>query len=1104
MNITPASPLSSPTDWFSNRELQRSQASGLDRIAEQAAESSSTATATQDGSSVPAVAVSVASVASALAPSPAVSALDSDQEQQDDDVVPSRSISQLTKPTDQSPVESPQRAIVDRSISQKESLVTPAQASAPEHRNLATDTLVPPKPITDHHDGPASDAESSDRSLQVPQARRRSVVSDVSSASPSPGPDDDQRRARRSVSLSPADDVPITSTSELRDEQQTLPDQPKSSAPSSREVGESVVSAVGRGAETTTVQPPTTESKPTQAAQSSRGGQAVVPRLVAEQSVPQPEQYGNGQHRPFSFAGIEGVGAIHQPRTMQEQDLSKMPSQPMSPISQSRSSAALSKEMSQVSVDEVTEQETPAGQRQSRSYSRPFGVDPNVKNHPALRSAEPQQQPIDRAQMYSTESPLPSANRPQEGFVSPQKQEQQPSPMHQKQPSDQGYRIPGPYVQQYRSPKQITSPKNGRSQAQVLASGNALPSAINTQQHFDRNSPQPRSGRASYIAPAQQNAPSYQDQPTDMGTPDAYAEFDMKPGEYQIYAQDEPVQQQNRPAGPPPVPIAQPPQQPVLAQPQNVQPRPEPQAERKKSAFGKLFGGSSSRGSTLQKQGRVGSPVEKPERPQKEKRGSFLRRNESVSSQQSSKHSGGDQLGQLPPPNLLSHSAKPQSRDALRSPTPENEKPLEGKKKRFSGLGGKLFKSSSNARAATAPTPPTHANGPEQQNSNQRMMSPGPYSAQSQRMMSPEQYSTGTPQGQYPAGPGSYFHQVQRQPQHPQSAYAQGQPHVQTPQYPAAASPYQHQPQSGVYNYSGQDSQYPPPHGQQQDVGPFPPGSSPYMNPNQNRPSDLRIDTSNQPRNQSSMPATAPARVHSPRTSSFGSAPYNPNPSPGVTTTTGAASPPPRSSKPPPQARHTPRAHVADLHKRSRSPRLGRPASDDLDVASRKQPRSVAGTTNNLGTFNSKKMSPVGGVPRAESDQERPFAITVPGLDDEEAERRKKLLRERIENGRVRSETPVSVESSSGRASHTYTKVSSISGLDRNVSVLEGYNNNPTSPRDARRSSARDRSTPGVIAELPGSKADGYESEEEIPMSATAYPGQEWMPVFVGDGRWDD
>lgn len=37
--------------------------------------------------------------------------------------------------------------------------------------------------------------------------------------------------------------------------------------------------------------------------------------------------------------------------------------------------------------------------------------------------------------------------------------------------------------------------------------------------------------------------------------------------------------------------------------------------------------------------------------------------------------------------------------------------------------------------------------------------------------------------------------------------------------------------------------------------------------------------------------------------------------------------------------------------------------------------------------------------------------------------------------------------------------------------------------------------------ELPGSRPDGYESEEEVVMSATAFPGQEWMPVF---DKWED
>jgi hypothetical protein len=168
--------------------------------------------------------------------------------------------------------------------------------------------------------------------------------------------------------------------------------------------------------------------------------------------------------------------------------------------------------------------------------------------------------------------------------------------------------------------------------------------------------------------------------------------------------------------------------------------------------------------------------------------------------------------------------------------------------------------------------------------------------------------------------------------------------------------------------------------------------------------------------------------------------------------------------------------------------------SDDFDPPQRNQPAP----NSMLGTFTSKHISPVGGVRRPDNDQERPFAINLPGLDEDESSRRKKKdPRHRISAGPARSETPVSVESGGPGTSNA-------GHLERNVSVLEGYNSTPLSPNKERRESARDKTTPGFPAELPGSKAEGYESEEEIPMSATAYPGQEWMPVFVGDGRWDD
>ena len=1061
------------------------------------------------------------------APSPAISALESEPADHEDVGVPSRSISQLTKPTDDSPVASPHLANVEASQSQKEGPdAHPALVAKSNEAPAAT--LAPPPAFTDRHDGSTSDAESSDRSLRVPQARPRSIISDVSSASPGPGPDAETHNLRRSVSLSPADERPVASISGVRGEQPVTTDRLVTSNNEAPKIDQVVPPETASAAPVShQQQPANSESLP--APQQHTIVEPLAHDQVTEQAPtrrePPSEQRDAGQYRPFSFVGIEGMGAPHHAQPVQDQDLNRIPSQPMSPIS--RSSVALSKEMSQVSVDEVPEQAHAPGQRQSRSYSRPFGVDPNVRNHPALRTGEAEELPLDRAQMYSSESPLPSAKRPQDDVppVSQRREQQQPPMPQPPRPYEQGYRIPGPYVQEYRSPKQISSPKNGRSAAQVQASGNPLPSTIRPQSYAGQSSPQPQSGRNSYLG-EQSNGPGYQEQMPYSNNANAYAEYDMKPEEYERYSQNRPVQQQRNSSGPQPVLARyQSPTHPAAAQAVPTQPQtPSPQAERKKSTFGKLFGGSSSKASKPQKD-RASTPVENGGHQTRGKRGSFLRRNESVSSKQSSKYSGRDQLGQLPSSNALQHSSRRHSRDALRASTPDSgDRPTEAKKKRFSGLGGKLFKSGSTARAATAPIPPTNGVGSEQQRTGQRVISENlrdsqrviyqhqrdgqrvlisePQSAQNPRMMSPDPYSAQTPSARYPAGPGSYFNQGQVHSPDPQSGYPQSPPLAQAGQYPNSVSPYQHQQQSSGYAYPPQSQ----PQNLQPPAGLHGPGV--YMNPNQSRPSDLRIDTSNQNRGQYNTPATAPAQVRAPSSTSFAPAPYNPNPSPNATTTTtttGPVSPPARTAqlvtKPQPQA------HVIDLHKRSRSPRLGRNASDDLDA---NEPNVL------LGTFSNKNISPVGGVRRSDNDQERPFAVTLPpGFDDHESSRHgKHNVRERVSAGTARNDTPVSVGSSSGRGSGSNARsttspssqAKSAGYLDRNVSVLQGYNDMPASP-SARPGEAvrRDKTTPaGVIAELPGSKAEGYESEEEIPMSATAYPGQEWMPVFVGDGRWDD
>lgn len=132
-------------------------------------------------------------------------------------------------------------------------------------------------------------------------------------------------------------------------------------------------------------------------------------------------------------------------------------------------------------------------------------------------------------------------------------------------------------------------------------------------------------------------------------------------------------------------------------------------------------------------------------------------------------------------------------------------------------------------------------------------------------------------------------------------------------------------------------------------------------------------------------------------------------------------------------------SHTIDLHKRSRSPRGGRRNSDeDVDI-----------TTNpayRLGRFESPKE-------RNEGEQERPWSI---GLPDGE----------KINNeNKARPPRTSSLAASGSRS------------------------------MNARPQRTQRQEQP---AELQGSRVNGDESDEDIVMSSTAYPGQEWIPHSMG------
>ncbi|KAK5046566.1 hypothetical protein LTR84_007327 [Exophiala bonariae] len=1184
--LSPASPLES-SDWFANSSLNRSKQADNT--------GSSIASFTQDQSSQGQEkhqGISGDTNKSSVNPtSPAISAL-ADDDHEDEDGLPSRSVSQLTRPTaDDSPVGSPQRITADRDVVREDVPPHVQQQLQATDTSAVTNLNAPGLLLGQAH---GSDVHSSDRSLQVPDGRRRSIISDVSSASPSPGPDS-SKQIRRSVS--PADDV-LQSQNAVEEEIQSQPREVRTSEDNQLPGYDQVVpEPVDLPPEKSALDdPPPRIDDPYQRAEAESNPTVSPPGTVQQPEAVHPGNEYRGSQDERLLPSDGGV-AVDSARHLQEpvtEEPRKASPPPLSPVSQ-----ALSKEMSQVSVDEVFDQANAIGQRQSRSYSRPFSADPNVRNHPAFKTSEPEQPSIDRAQMYSSESPLPSARRhleePDRSQQQRGSQQYEATPSAREQPpSDGAYRIPGPYIQNYRSPKQITTPRIGRSETQVEASGQPLPSALRSQQQqqhqqYQQQQQPQNSGHFQQTQQIQQDSQyqqyhhqqqQYQSQPQaqyvvasqphldqDSGRPpfipgqqhaqqkqQRYGGTPAEHGRQQSYGgsitsnrisqqPDQYTQRQQQPMAPPPAPSSATPVVPPLA-------------GRKKSTFGSFFGGGSK--TKLKKQERAPAPASAPapapvpqnqDGQQRDKRASIFRRNsrhDSISSQQSGQYHNHDQVGQLPPSNMPPHSARRQSRDLMRTSSNEGrDQPVE-KKKRFSGFGNKLFKSGSTAKAPTAahsaPQQPGIATAqpyPDQYTA-QNYLSPqnsyGQYSGDAwttQQQQPPPQVSRGFSESSqqqqiqpaYPRGPQREFSQ-------PQRAYTygsqQGRPESQEystvpanqhdNQYPTTTSPFQYT--SGTPG-SGPGSMHQP----QSAVSPQLGNAFPYINPDQRRPSDLRIDTNTPNRSSQNVPATAPAQVYPNRGASFsppppGSAaprPYGSS-SPGFTTTTAPAS---AAAIP---AVGVGRDHVIDLHKRSRSPKLGRKnSSEDFDARRRSEQQNGLAATG-LGTFISKRISPVGGVPRPDSDQERPFAIGLPGLD-EDADRNKTRVRTMSpvppstqtqhshhhtssDLAAGRSGTPVSLDGSATGASHaavgtgTYSRATHAGATDGLVS----RSGTSAAQHQAQQGKAiaRDKSVGGAAVELPGSKPDGYESEEEVLMSATAYPGQEWMPTFVGDGRWDD
>ncbi len=803
-----------------------------------------------------------------------------------------------------------------------------------------------------------SDAEGN---LAVPEPRRLSVISRVSSASPSPATSREDQNIHRSVSPAEPTEAHDKAVPSYR------PGVPLSKEEEAR--ADRQVNDLGND------QLPSYDARPSRGNETQRTpigpDTQIVP--VADLSRQRRQQDLRTTDRPFSFEGSEYLnqairanekhGPVESPASL-----------PLSPVSQT-----LSNQMSQVSAEEATDGREGA-KKPAKSYSRPFGADPN-RDHPAFRQSD--LDAIDRSQMYSSESPLPSARRPQQNFE--ENRRHSPASVVDIHPEDgQGYRIPGPHFQELRSPR--------RSSGQ-----NHLPAV---QQFRQEHNYQPPNGVG-------QNPPQ----------------------QYQAQAppQQQPSQQQQ--------------QQPVMGPPPQ-------QTSAKRPKFGGFFQPKSKR------------RFETEPAVDIKQRGTLMTANSrqsSVRSQNGSMNENRDVVGQLPQDDK---SKRRLSRDLLRSPTPTDQS--DGKRKRFSAMGNLFSRGSKSDKSASpqrASTLPTNAAPPNRVNE--------PVSAP------PQQYY---PRPDQP-GPNSRSHRPQHQRQFSGSPPPTGGYYAPMEQQLVNTSA-QYQPQ---YPYTYEQAVHPP------------------SQPHEARPSDLRVDTTTGRASPGiGVPATAPPQSYASRDMSHQSRPYEyHSPARVVSPSTAAGSP--SMSGPASKSRD---AHVVALHKRSRSPKLGRrTSSEDLHhLAPSPAARDPGTPVEGLGTFSNKKISPVGGIPRPEHDQEAPYRIDIPGGDLGEEERKRRTRQNMIEKGGLRDRGNEGAKVSSPTTPGAQTVAERLMGPQLPASSAKKV----TSPvrQESKESASTDKSR-RFVAELPGSKAQGYESEEEIPMSATAYPGQWQDPVFFWDGKDD-
>ena len=1032
-------------------------------------------------------------------PSSRVSAVDSAR----DNNVPSRSISEVTRPTNSGDERSPtvaraqDRASGDHGqaalnaaqapLPQSTSLTPNAPVSdalgitasaAPDDNQRTTTTVPQPtsakRALSPDHDLTPKHSDPRQHRLgalgvapTTTRSVRESMLSGISSPSPGlpsegaqPALDGIQRRSVSPVQQEPAD-PPVSDT---------VPPPFEIAAPVYNSK-EAEVAAERQQVDPTDeglpAYPRLSEERKRAAARQSIDPASVVP--VADLSSQKRNRTEPAESRPFSFVGGE---TLISPLTKTSIDRSAQ-----SPIASSSLPGfdPLQKELSVVSA-ESSRDSLDLAKRKSKSYSRPFVTDPNVRNHPAFRPSEE----IAREGAPQTQvQPVVG----QVNDISPEQFQQRKVPTAN-QP--EGYRIPGPHGHEYRSPKQVPLAFAGQAQprSQSPPSQNGGPgfsSAHPLRSHDPQSVEQVQSpavfGGAS-PAPQQQMSPPA-DRPEGRSMSSllrSRSKSGSRRGRGEATRDGQPSPKKEKRGG-------------IFRQ------RTKPDSESLRSDTGSIRQDSYG--------GRADSPQQDfgaRQRPNGEER---------------------DHVGNLDntrPPSQLRNSS---SGDILQSDV---------KKKRFSGFGGFFGRTSSasreqgqqvespgysgvdayrelkNQKQTEKPTRASTFSGLLGKSNHARPQQGAipPQNATPQYNFPPQQVRAPFPQTTSMQHPYSAPPQRDYQPVQSFNAPAPVQ------QSPASAMP--HGPDSFAREHYAREQDFPD-HRPMQQSGYV---ANPQQIPQDSGRQALHIDTGSN---------YAPA--HNLVTAPPGPAPAFPSQSPSAAPPSAPPRQPSYLNNQRPQSPYEdtrsrspysantaniPESHAIDLHKRSRSPRNGRRNSDD----ERDEMTRASDLANQLGTF-SKASAPRSADPN-KVEQEKPWEIVLPGSEEEKKRLSDARLLERA--GSVPHSASKDARSLE-RASSTQQPATNGTRATQNTTMASEVNKEaprkqPTvaeklmgvqTPREREPLKAAEnqqRGFGGSPVELPGSRAPGDESDEEIVMSSTAYPGQEWMPDNFGYGHWDD